>query len=348
MSEPTDLIRWGVIGCGDVVRRKSGAALRDAERSEIRAVVSRDGSSAASYAAEHDIPIATDDAERVIADPAVDAVYVATPPNSHEDYVIAAAEAGKPVLVEKPIGRSAVEAKAMIKACDRHGVELFVAYYRRFHPQVRAIRHLLRENAIGEPTHAFVDYAFPTPAESGWRETPAVSGGGWFVDATSHRLDLLVDLLGPPADVNGAVQSVTDGQRVEDIVSLSVTLSNGALCTVVSDFAAGDAVDTFRIRGTEGRLTAEVLDDGAFTYETRRESGRRTFVTPANSHDGLIDHVETVLLDGATNRCSGRSGLQTEAVLDKGVRRAYADAIPAEVWTGDLADITASVGSDSP
>jgi len=103
------------------------------------------------YAAANNVPFATGDADQVISDPEIDAVYVASPPNTHEEYTVAAAEAGKPVLVEKPMGRSVSEARAMIEACDRHDVELFVAYYRRFHPQVVKMRELLEANAIGDP-----------------------------------------------------------------------------------------------------------------------------------------------------------------------------------------------------
>lgn len=337
MSERAEPIRWGVLGCGDVVERKSGPALLQSDRSRIHAVVSSDGTSAETYAAEHDVPVATGDAERVISDPDVDAVYVATPPDTHRAYTTAAADAGKPILVEKPMARSAVEAASMIEACDRNDVELLVAYYRRFHPQVQRMRELMGAGTIGEPTRAFVNYALLPPADPGWRETPAVSGGGWFVDATAHRLDLLVSLLGRPSSVAGAVRSVGEEKTVEDIVSLTIEIDD-VVCTVVSDFT-DEPVDNFHVYGTAGSIAAETLDDGEFAYETEGESGVLAFDMPDAVHDGLVRHVEAVLLDGAANRSSGRDAFQTEALLDSGVRCAYADAIPVDVWDGDAADI---------
>ncbi|WP_207590019.1 Gfo/Idh/MocA family oxidoreductase [Halomontanus rarus] len=338
MSDLTKPIRWGVIGCGDVVARKSGPAIHHAARSRMQAVVSSDGTSAEAYAAANAVPIATDDAEQVLTDSEIDAVYVATPPNTHREYTVAAAEAGKPVLVEKPMGRSVTEAQAMIDACDRNDVELFVAYYRRFHPHVLKMRELLNADVIGDPLRAFVDHGSSPSADSGWRETPAISGGGRFVDATSHRVDLLCYLLGAPTDAVGAVRSDGEEPPVEDIVSMTISIDD-VLCTVVSDFASEEVSDTFHVFGTEGHIKATVLDDGTFVYETEGESGRLDFDVPAAPHGGLIGHVEAVLLDGATNRSTGRDGLQTEAVLDTCVRRTYADAIPVDVWDGSLADL---------
>ena len=347
MNTTSEPIQWGVIGCGDVVKRKSGPAFHQSDRSDIYAVVSSDGTSAEAYATAHDVPIATADVDRVITDPDVDAVYVATPPNTHKEYTIAGAEAGKPVLVEKPLGLSAVEAKAMVEACGTSETELFVAYYRRFHPQIQKMRCILDDGAIGNPTHAFVDYSFPTPADSGWRESPAVSGGGWFVDATSHRLDLLVSLLGPPQSVTGTVRPRGEDPPVEAVVSLSSLMSDEVLCTVVSDFADASSSDAFRIHGTRGSITTTALDEGTFSYEMPGETGTIACEMPDAPHDGLIAHVEAVLLDGARNQCAGHSALQTEVLLDAGVRQMYADAIPADVWSTEDGDVTAFLQRDS-
>ncbi|WP_324761083.1 Gfo/Idh/MocA family protein [Haloarcula sp. GH36] len=339
MYEPNGLstpIRWGVIGCGDVLERKSGPAFHQSERSCIRAVVSSDGESATRYAAAHDVPVATGDAEQVITDPEIDAVYVASPPNTHEDFTGAAAEAGKPVLVEKPMGRSLTEGRVMIDACDRAGVELFVAYYRRFHPHIEEMQTLLAEGRIGEPVSAIVNHAFPRPNDSGWRETPEISGGGWFVDATSHRVDLLCHLLGAPTEATGVVRCDDGDSRTETAVSLSLAVADGVCCTVTSDFVGAGSTDRFVIRGTAGSIVAETLDSGAFTYEVGGEPEGVACNQPEPTHGGLLDHVEAVLLDGETNRSTGRDAIQTAAILDKCVRSAYADAIPTTLWDGSF------------
>ena len=142
---------WGIIGCGDVVERKSGPSIEQAGRSRIVAVMRRDGEQARAFAERHGVPEWTAEAEEVLSHPDVDIVYVAPPPSSHEEYVLAAARRGKPVLVEKPMGLNAGQARRMIAACDEAGVELFVAYYRRFQPHVRKMRALIDEGRIGRP-----------------------------------------------------------------------------------------------------------------------------------------------------------------------------------------------------
>jgi len=112
-----------------------------------------------------------------------------------------------------------------------------------------------------------------------------------------------------------------EGKAVEDVVSLTISMADGTLCTVVSDFVGGETADRFSVSGTDGHITAEVLDDGAFSYETVNESGRLEFDVPDAPHTGLISHVEAVLLDDASNRTTGRDGLQTVGVLDECVRR---------------------------
>src|SRR5687768_17696565 len=121
-------IRWGIIGCGDVTEVKSGPALQNAEHSRLVAVMRRTGSLARDYAERHGVPRWYDDADALIGDPEVDAVYVATPPDSHKDYTLRAARAGKPVYVEKPMALNFAECQAMVQACRDAGVPLFVAF----------------------------------------------------------------------------------------------------------------------------------------------------------------------------------------------------------------------------
>src|SRR4051794_25734670 len=121
-------IRWGIVGCGDVTESKSGPAFAKAANSSLVAVMRRDGTKAADYAKRHNVPRWYDDGSKLINDPEVDAVYVATPPESHEHYVALAARARKPVYVEKPMARSYDECKRMVLACEEAETKLFVAF----------------------------------------------------------------------------------------------------------------------------------------------------------------------------------------------------------------------------
>jgi predicted dehydrogenase len=321
---------WGVIGCGDVVEHKSGPSIAAAGRSRITVVMRRDGAAARDFARRHGVAEWTDDASAVIRSDSVDVVYVATPPSSHLAYVYAAAAAGKDVLVEKPMALSESEARLMVEACADAGVELFVAYYRRFQPHVVRMKELLAAGAIGTPAHGCADIAVGSVArrlaagERPWRADPALAGGGWFVDMASHRIDLLMWLLGPVADSVGVAARYQPDLLVEQSAVAALRMQSGALCSVSADFHSGRDADRFAIHGERGTLTADPLDGHVVTLSMGAAT-RKFACTPFPApHVGLVRHIEGVLLDGARNQASGAGGLVTETVLDRTVRRGAA------------------------
>ena len=196
-------IRWGILGCGDVTEVKSGPAFQKIEGSELAAVMRRDAEKARDYAQRHGVPKWYDDAERLIHDPDVDAVYVATPPSSHAEYVLKVAEAGKPVYVEKPMALHYQDCQRMIEVCHQAGIPLFVAYYRRRLPSFLKVKELIEAGNIGKVR--VVTIALYTPPEENecdpqnlhWHVLPEISGGGRFVDMGCHQLDFLDDVFGP-------------------------------------------------------------------------------------------------------------------------------------------------------
>ena len=318
----SDKLRWGIIGCGDVVERKSGPSIEATGRSRIMAVMRRDEARARSFAEAHRVPVWTNDARAVVTHPDVDIVYVATPPHVHEKYVQAAASAGKHVLVEKPMGLNATEAERMIAACDGAGVEFFVSYYRRFQPDVQEMRKIIEQGRIGEPVQAFIDLAKPVRGRDfGWRERPQIGGGGHFVDVGCHRLDVMVFLLGDVTDVKGVSTTFDKTCRVEQTVSVCVKFASGAQCVATGDYYSGRKADRLEIVGTAGALRMNSLDSYAFTLATDRGEEKFTFEKLPAPHFGLMRHIEDVLAGNAKNQCSGRDGLMTEIILDEAVRK---------------------------
>ena len=313
---------WGVVGCGDVVEHKSGPAIGHAPRSDMVLVMRRDGAAARDFARRHGVARWTGAAQQVIDNDAVDIVYVATPPSSHFEYVLAAAAAGKHVLVEKPMAMNAAEGREMVAACAAAGVELFVAYYRRFWPHILRLRALLAEGVIGRPLLGVVDVSWDDVAgrrragTRAWRDDPAIGGGGGFVDICSHRIDLLVWLLGPVAAAHGVATRFDRDLEVEQIAAAVMRMESGALCSVIGDFHSARDVDRFFIGGERGRVTADPLDGHALTLETVNGTEELRFSRLAAPHLGLVRHIEAVLLDGAVNQIPGTDGVVTETVLD--------------------------------
>jgi predicted dehydrogenase len=139
-----------MIGCGDVAEVKSGPGFYKADHSSLVAVMRRNGALAADYARRHSVARWSDDAESVIQAADIDAVYIATLTDSHRDYTLRCARAGKPVYVEKPMAMRHAECVEMIEACRDAGVPLWVGYYRRALPRFLKVRDLVESGAIGQ------------------------------------------------------------------------------------------------------------------------------------------------------------------------------------------------------
>ncbi len=195
-------IRWGIIGCGDVTEVKSGPAFNKVNQSKLVAVMRRNGAKAADYAQRHHVPKWYDDADQLINDPEVNAIYIATPPLSHEAYTIQALKAGKPVYVEKPMTLDAASAQRMTDTANKLKVKLCVAHYRRAQPMFLKIKALLDTHLIGDVRFVRLKMLqSPNPAlvaktTDNWRINPAISGGGLFHDLAPHQLDLMTYYFG--------------------------------------------------------------------------------------------------------------------------------------------------------
>jgi len=257
MSTIDKPIRWGIIGCGDVCEVKSGPAFQKVTGSVLQAVMRRNGDLAADYAKRHGVGKWYDDADALIADPEIDAIYIATPPSSHAEYTLKAAAAGKPVYVEKPMALSFAECQTMIKACENAKVPLMVAYYRRTLPHFEKIRELLQSQAIGELRLINIAlYQSPQPELvaahklKNWRVQPEISGGGYFFDLASHQLDLLDYWFGPIIKVGGMVYNQAKLYDAEDIVSVSWQHENGVM---------GSGLWCFTVEPNAVRETAEIV-----------------------------------------------------------------------------------------
>ena len=311
-------IRFGFIGCGDVTEVKSGPAFGRVGAA-VSVVMRRDGAKAADYARRHGVPRWTDDAREVVLADDVDAVYVATPPSTHAEYVRMAAEAGKPVYVEKPMARTLPEARTMLDACARANVPLFVAYYRRALPRFERVRSLIQEGAIGTPRTVVARLAVPTPADrSGWRFDPEVAGGGLLMDLGSHVLDLLDHWLGPITATSGHAVTRTPGGRVEDEVTARFTFASGAHGVLFASFDGVSDVDDLRVFGANGSVRVPVFADGPVVLEGADGSERAERIAhPDHVQEPLIRQVVDDLRGrGGACASTGVSAARTQGVLD--------------------------------
>jgi predicted dehydrogenase len=312
-------IRWGIIGCGDVAEKKSGPAFYKTDDSELIAVMRRDSDKARDYAERHNVPKWYDQADALIADTDVDAVYIATPPDSHADYTAQVAHAGKPVYVEKPMARNHSECQHMVDACQAAKVPLFVAYYRRALPGFLKVKSLVEDGAIGAVRFVSITLCNPAtedPNNPPWRVRPEVSGGGHFFDLASHQFDYLDYLLGPIASASGHARNQAGLYAAEDAVASSFAFESGVLGNGTWSFAADRRQDRIELNGDKGHIAFSTFD---FTpIELTTATGTKAFDYPAPEHvqQPLIQTIVNALLNRGECPSTGASAARTSRIMD--------------------------------
>jgi predicted dehydrogenase len=316
-------IKWGIIGCGDVTEVKSGPGLQKAKHSSLVAVMRRTGELAKDYAQRHHVPRWYDDAEALINDPEVNAIYVATPPSTHKKYTLLSAQAGKPVYVEKPMALNFEECQEMIDACQTAGVPLFVAYYRRALSRFLKIKELCDTQAIGDIRFVTATLCRPSsprdrdPDNLPWRVMPDVAGGGYFLDLASHMLDFLDYLLGPIQSVQGFAANQAGHYPAEDIVTGSFVFESGVQGVGTWCFTGFDAVDRTEIVGSQGKITYATFDATPVVLTTAVGTTEFTIDYPAHIQQPLIQTVVDDLNRVSTCPSTGESAARTNWVMDQ-------------------------------
>lgn len=315
-------VRWGIIGCGDVTEIKSGPGFQKAEHSTLVAVMRRDGRLAADYAARHQVPRWYDDADQLMNDPEVDAVYIATPPAYHKEYTLRCAQIGKPVYVEKPMALNTAESLEMIQACKLANIPLFVAFYRRSLPKFIRIKELLDSGILGEIRYVTVRNTTPPlditdDEQLPWRVNPELAGGGFFMDIGCHTLDILDFLLGPIRDANGHVGNQAGQYHAEDIVSASWTFESGVQASGVWCFSAYEYMDQTEIVGSKGKLSFSTFGKEAIQWTSASGTVEYPFETPAHVQQPLIQTIVNELLNLGVCPSHGDSAARTSKVMDQ-------------------------------
>lgn len=319
-------IKWGIIGCGDVTEVKSGPAFQKANNSELVAVMRRNGKLAKDYAKRHNVSKWYDDAEKLINDSDVNAVYVATPPSSHKQYTVMAANAGKPVYVQKPMALNTKECEEMIEVCKANGVPLFVAYYRRALDRFLKIKELIDSKTIGEVRFVninFQDVIKESNENLPWRVDPKISGGGHFVDLASHMLDLLDYVLGPIKVVRGMASNQAGIYPAEDIVTGAFLFENGIHGLGSWCFSSFERIDQTEIIGDKGKIVYSTFDNEPIKLTSANETIEFKIDYPQHIQQPLIQLVIDDL-NGIT-KCpsTGKDGMQTTWVMEEMIKNYY-------------------------
>lgn len=324
MTNKQKVIRWGIIGCGDVTEVKSGPAFSEVPNSQLIAVMRRTAELAKDYAKRHNVPKWYSNADDLINDPEVDAVYIATPPSSHKYYTLKCALANKPVYVEKPMALNFAECNEMIQACNNSNTPLFVAYYRRSLPKFIKIKELIyNDNVIGTPRylncvlHKPHEVQYHNPNDLPWTVRPEISGGGIFVDIACHTLDILDFIFGKIKHVSGYSSSQLKAYPAEDCVSMAFVFENGVHGSGVWNFGSYNKYDNVTIVGDKGKLSFSTFGNNPIVVET--EHGREEFMytNPSTIEQYLISDVVQELIGNGSSPSTAITAARTSWVMDQ-------------------------------
>lgn len=320
------ILKWGFIGCGEVTEKKSGPAFSEVTGSSVEAVMSRNEKNARRYAERHGINKWYSDAQELIDDPDVNAIYIATPPSSHATFAIMAMKAGKPVYVEKPLAANYEDCARVNRVSEETGVPCFVAYYRRYLPYFQKVKQIVQNGTIGNVMNVQVRFAVPprdldysNPENLPWRLQPDIAGGGYFYDLAPHQLDLLQDMFGVIVEADGICANRANLYNVEDSVSACFRFESGlpgsgSWCFVAHESAKEDRITVI---GDKGQVSFSVFNYDPIRLNTLDGTQNITVPNPPYVQypliKGVIEHLQGI----SVCSCTSVSATPVNWVMDR-------------------------------
>jgi 1,5-anhydro-D-fructose reductase (1,5-anhydro-D-mannitol-forming) len=330
------MIRWGLAGCGDISNKRVAPAIKEQPDSILAAAVSPYADELEAFMKRHDVGRGYHDIDTMLANEAIDAVYVAEPVFLHHRTALKALRAGKHVLVEKPMALDNAQCEELINISVKNGTKLGTAYFRRFFPKLKDVKEMICGGTIGDVIQVRILYhSWYDPENSegkNWRLVKSLSGGGPLWDMGCHKLDMLVDLLGMPVSVYGLMDTLTHGYEVEDSCSALLEMPNGAHCIASFNWNSRIWADEFVILGTNGEIIMDPCDSDRLTVRMNprviRGLGREetTISRPnhPNVHYPLIDDFARSIIENREPRISGAEAYKTNRILNAIERSAEA------------------------
>jgi predicted dehydrogenase len=316
-----EMIRWGIIGCGNVTEVKSGPAFNLVPNSKLLAVMRRDQQLLHDYAVRHNVPLTFTNASELIQHPEIDAIYIATPPNVHEQYAIEALRAGKYVYVEKPMATSVEACLNMQLEANKLNGKLVIAHYRRSLPLFLKVKELLANNFIGKVNEVkIIMHKSAAPKkyyENNWRVNKESAGGGLFFDLAPHQIDLVFYFFGSAISYQGKAFNTAGLYEVEDNVKGSIQLQNGIQFKGEWNFAMeqGEEKDEFIIIGDLG-----VINFSVFGHNISIEKDNKVevieFEAPKHIQQNHIEKVVQYFLGNGENPCSVEEAIKSMHVME--------------------------------
>jgi predicted dehydrogenase len=326
MGEKTikETIRWGIIGAGDVCEKKSGPAFGKVPDSELVAIMRRNDLKAADFAQRHGVSKFYTKADEILKDPYINAIYIATPPAFHEEYTLAALQAGNMVYVEKPVALNSSSCHRMIEAEKNYQLPVSVAHYRRGLDMFIKIREIIHSGVIGRILFVKIELLqtknanLIAKAEENWRIDPDLSGGGLFHDLAPHQLDILIWIFGKPTNVNGFSTNQGGLYDAPDLTTLSIQFENNIHFQGIWSFnvPAISEKETCEIVGDSGKLVFSFFRNPVLELYTGEAKKTLEFPIPEHIQQPMIENVVKYFRGIGENPCSLNDAMESMKIMD--------------------------------
>ncbi|PQJ81260.1 Gfo/Idh/MocA family protein [Polaribacter glomeratus] len=314
--------KWGIIGCGNVTEIKSGPAYKMVDGFDLHAVMRRDVEKAKDYASRHHVANFYGDADALINNPEIEAIYIATPPDSHAYYALKVAEAGKICCIEKPMATTYKECLQINTAFKEKKIPLFVAYYRRSLPRFAKVKSWLDTNKIGKIRH--INWHLSKPANAidlsknyNWRTDSKIAYGGYFDDLASHGIDLFIHLLGDVKNAQGIATNQQGLYTAMDSITASWIHESGVTGSGSWNFASEKREDTVAIYGEKGKITFSVFDEKPIVLEHGDYKESLLIKNPENIQLCHVENMKNYLIADKAHPSTGKTALHTTWVLER-------------------------------
>lgn len=329
-------IKWGVIGCGGIAdRRTIPEGIIPAPSAELVAVQDIAEERVGEVAEKYGVTGYTE-VDDLLADDSVDAVYIATPTHVHHEQTVAAAQAGKHVLCEKPLALTVEECEKSIEVCKQAGVKLGTNFMMRFHSCHQKIKEIIEAGDLGTPVlgRAELTCWYP-PIEGAFRQIQSCGGGGALIDMGNHCIDLLEFFFGPVERVSCMTEHLVQDYETEDTAVVILHFKSGAVGMVdtlfnVPDAAARNMLEVYGSQGslvTQGTIGQEssgiieaVLegDVGGYDAQQARDAGAKQIIEPdvVNMYEAIVEGFCKAIENDTRPPVSGEDGLWSHRVID--------------------------------
>jgi 1,5-anhydro-D-fructose reductase (1,5-anhydro-D-mannitol-forming) len=315
----TGKLNWVAAGIGDIARRRVIPAIQAEPRSTLYGFVTRDRAKAEAFPGTKTwLTI-----EEAVADPAVDALYIALPVAMHAPATVAALSAGKHVLCEKPMAMNFAQAESMVAQARASCRLLGVSYYRRLYPKLIRARQLIAEGAIGQPLLAEANcHGWAHIEGRAWLADPALAGGGPLYDTASHRIDAMNFLFGKAECAKGVLSNTVHRIAVEDSATVLMQFPGGIHGVVDVRWNSHVPRDQFRIIGEDGEINLDPLNGPELRLTAHKESRAENLPPHANLHYPIVDNFAGAVLANDPTRlaCPAEQGAWVDWTIEQAVR----------------------------